>query len=267
MPDSTEVSDFEQLAGSSLNAEHPVQPQGIEADSTSKPKRGWKRWLRRIAVSGIVLVGLLAGGAYLLLQLAAVEPEFYKQALHVDPAAQKKYGSEMEAKMLDLRNSVLASESWSVTFSEDQINGWLAWDLQKKFPSLLPPEASDPRVKLGKQSATFAFRCDAKPFRGIAIVEADVFMTGIVNQVGIRIKSIRSGMVPIPVAVFADQIAEQARKSNLEIEWLTEEGDPVAIVDLPDELIRPAGNFLEVQLLEISEKEFRLAGATHPEDY
>lgn len=264
MPDSPEVADFEQSGDLPYDPELTT-PEDWEAPHFRKP--AWIKWLRRMVVASVAVTALLVGGAFLLLHLAKIEPEFYQRALKVDPQLQKKYGSEMESKILDLRNSVIGSDSWSASFSEDQINGWLAWDLQNKFPGFLPSEVTDPRVELGDQSVTVAFRCDAKPFRGIAIVEADVFVTGVINQVGVRIKSIRSGLIPLPLAAFADALTEHARNSNVEIEWLTEEGDPVAIIDLPDELIRPGGDLIEVQKLEISKKQLHLAGATHPGDF
>jgi hypothetical protein len=265
MPDSTEVADFEQSGGFRPDSESPSNAE-LEAMPARKP--GWKKWLRRILISGLITAGLLIGGIFLLIQLAEVEPEFYTSALNVDPKLQKKYGSEMESKILNLRNSIIGSESWSASFSEDQINGWLAWDLQKKFPDLLPPEVTDPRVELGEKSITFAFRCDVQPFRGIAIVEAEIFMTQVVNEIGIRIKSLQSGMVPIPLAAIADEIARQAAFSELEIEWLTEDGDPVAIVALPESLIRAGGgDLLEVQKFEIRNQKLHVAGVTHPPDY
>lgn len=266
MPTSTELSEPEELGDASLSSDPILDPQ-TEPEEGHAPKRSWKSLIRRIVVTCVVLLGLLALGIFVLLKLAAVEPEFYQQALRVDQQQQKKNGSEMESKLLNLRNSLIVSETWTVTFTEAQLNGWLAWDLQKKFPNLMPPEASDPRVKLADQSATLAFRCETKPFRGIAIVEADIFMTGIINQIGIRIKSIHSGMVPIPLAAFSDRITKQARQNDLEIEWVTDEGDPVAIIDLPDSLIRPGGDYLEIQELQISKDGIRIAGVTHPQDF
>jgi len=115
---------------------------------------------------------------------------------------------------------------------------------------------------------TLAFRCTAKPFRGVAIIKADVFMTGVINQVGIRIKSVHSGKIPVPLAAFADQISEQAKASGFEIEWNTEDDDPVVVVQLPDALIKPqAGGYIELQEIKISTGQLSLLGLTHPPDF
>jgi hypothetical protein len=228
-----------------------------------------KKWIRRLLVSFAVFLLLVAAGIFVLLELAKHEPEFYRNALRVDEKQQQANGSEMETRILNLRNSVLSESSWSASFTEEQINGWLAWDLNKKFPDLIPPEVSDPRVKVRDQSVTFAFRCEAKPFRGIAIINADVFLTGVVNQVGIRIISIHSGMVPVPVAAFADQIAIQAKKSGFNLEWSEENGATVAIIDLPDKMIKPddGGSYIELKSVQITDKGISISGETHPPNF
>ncbi len=226
------------------------------------------KWLRRLAITVMVIAGLAAGGVYLLLQMAQSEPEFYRQALKVDPKIQRKNGSEMETRLLDLRNSVLTSETWTASFTEPQINGWLAWDLNKKFPGLVPSEVTDPQLVVGDKSITLAFHCSLEPFRGVAVIDADVFLTGVINQVGIRIKSIHSGMIPIPIAAVADQLTKQARKSGVELKWNNEGADTVAIIDLPDSMIKPdEGSYIELETLEIKQGKISIGGVTHPPDF
>lgn len=270
MPNSIDESDVEQ-PNQELSADPLSSPEHPESPSIELPEpkqRGWLKWIKRLAISAAMLLALFVGGVLLLLELAKAEPEFYRKALLVDEKLQQKFGSEMERKILDLRNSVLLGEAWSAEFTEDQINGWLAWDMKEKFPDLVPPEISDPRIAVENQSMKLAFRCSVKPFRGVAIIEADVFMTGVVNQLGIRIKSVHSGKIPVPVAAFADQISEQLNRSGIEIEWDTEEDDPVAIVQLPDELIKPqGGSYIELQQIVVGTQEISLSGVTHDPDF
>ena len=239
-----------------------------ETEAFEKPRAMWLKWLKRFVVAAVVLLGLAVVAILVLLELAKVEPEFYQQALKVDAQLQKRNGSQMEKKILDLRNSVMIAEAWSTTFTEAQINGWLAYDLKEKFPDALPPEVTDPRIVIEDQSLTLAFRCTEKPFRGVAIVEADVFMTGVINQIGIRVKSVHTGMIPVPLAAIADQIAQQLKSTGIEIEWNTEEDDPVAIVHIPDELIKPeTGGYIELQEINVLKGKFSIQGLTHPPDF
>lgn len=253
-----------------LSEHFPDDPEQEEFDPRDNfgVRSRFKKWLRRGLLSVIVLLCLFVAGVYLLSALAQREPEFYARALRIDDSEQRQQGSEMETRILDLRNTILISESWSAEFSESQINGWLAFDLQNKFPELIPDGISDPRVKIVDQTLTVAFRCRVKPFRGVAIIEAEVFMTGVSNQVAIRIKSIKSGVIPVPVAAFADQVTAIARRSGIEIQWDDGEKDPIAIVDLPDKLIKPQdGSYIELESLQIETGRVTVSGKTHPPNF
>jgi len=114
MPNSTDESDIDQL----IEEEPGLSEVGPE------PKSRWVKWIKRLTVASLVMLGLIAVATYFLLELAKHEPEFYQQVLRVDPQQQKRNGSEMERKILDLRNSVMIADAWSATFSQDQINGW-----------------------------------------------------------------------------------------------------------------------------------------------
>lgn len=242
------------------------------ADTESEllpPKSKW-RWLRRLGLWMMTLLVVLAGVALLILSLASVEPGFYRSATLLNgeqKQQRRRLGNEMESKILDLHNAAVAAEAWSVSFSEDQINGWLAWGLERKFPTLLPPELKEPRVNIKDQRITVAFRCDSPPFRGVGIIEVEVFLTQVLNQVGIRFHSIRSGMIPIPLALFTKLISEHATNAGVDVKWLNEEGDPAVIIDLPAEIMSPAGNYVELQSLEVREQSIYIAGATHLEDF
>lgn len=251
-----------------LSAHFPDEPDQEDLDLKHDPRSSLWKWVQRGLLTVATLVCLGSGVLYLLSELAQQEPEFYAAALSVDEIEQRKQGSEMETRILDLRNSIMIAESWSAEFSEAQINGWLASDLQKKFPELIPNGISQPRVRIVDQSLTIAFKCRVKPFRGVAIIEAEIFMTGLMNQVGIRIKSVKSGVIPVPVAAFADQITALARKSGIEIQWDDGESDPVAIVDLPDKLIKPQdGSYIELESLQIETGRVTVSGKTHPPDF
>jgi hypothetical protein len=249
-----------------LSEHFPDEPD-LEAP-VAKSRTGLLKWIKRLAITGIVLVCLAGAAVYLLSELAQREPEFYVQALKVDSLEQRKQGSQMETKLLDLRNSILISETWSAEFTEPQINGWMAFDLRKKFPELVPNGIKDPRVSIKDQTIKLAFRCEVKPFKGIAIIETEIFMTDVLNQVGVKFKSVRSGLIPVPVAAFADQVTAIAQKSGIEIEWKDIEGDPVAMIQLPEKLVKSDdGSYIELETFMTDTGKIAISGRTHPPDF
>ncbi len=273
MPAPNENPAFDQStpgeSADSANLDALSRVEGQAEDPSLAPKKSFlRKWIKRLAIFSIASLTLLAMAVYLILYLAKIEPEFYSKALRVDSEEQKKFGSQMETVLLDLHNSIIVSDEWSAEFTEKQLNGWLAWDLEKKFPKLLPPQISDPRVDIDdKDEISLAFRCDSKPYEGIGIIKGEIFLSGVVNQIGIRIKSIRSGLVPIPFALFADQVAVFAEKSEIDIEWTDHDGDPVVLVDIPEPLLRHSGNYIEFKSVKVGDEKIRIAGVTHVEEY
>ena len=240
-----------------------------ESDFPTVPRSRWT-WLRRLCMWVMTLLVVLLGAALLILSLASVEPKFYRSAALANPEQrqqQRRLGNEMESKILDLYNAAVSAEAWSVSFSEEQLNGWLAWDFERKFPKLLPPELEDPRVKIVDQKITIAFRCNSPPFRGVGIIEGEIFLTEVLNQVGIRFHSVRSGMLPIPLALFTEPITEHAAKAGVNIEWINDQGNPAMIIDLPAEMLRPAGNYVELKSIDVHDQSIFIAGVTHLEDF
>ena len=241
-----------------------------ETEAVADPKTPRWRWLRRLGLWVLIALLVVGAAALVILNLASVEPDFYQSAMTVDEKKtqqQRLDGNAMESKILNLHNSVVAADAWSVSFTDEQINGWLAWELERKFPTLIPHEVNHPRVKIADGLVTVAFRCDVPPFRGVGIIEAEIFLTDVLNQIGIRFHAVKSGMIPIPLALFTEQISEHAAEAGVDIEWLTEEGDPAVIIDLPEDVLRPAGNYVELKAVEIREDNIYIAGVTHLEDF
>ena len=243
--------------------------QCTSADAFVATPSRFVKWIKRLCLALVVFVLLLAGGIALLVYLATHEPDFYRSALEIDTKLQQENGSQMETQILNLRNSVLSDLDWSAIFTEEQINGWFAWDLRKKFPNLIPPEVSDPRVLLDEKTITLAFRCSVKPLKGVVVIKADIFLTGVINQIGIRIKSIHCGLLPIPVATIAEQISKQAERAGFELDWDEEQGDSVAMINLPDSLIKPndGGSYIELKNLQVQDGSVAIGGKTHPPDF
>ena len=99
---------------------------------------------------------MLTGVAVLLLlstyQASQWVPEFYAAELAADATNSAETAHQLEQRILDVYNAVQNEGEWRVTISDDQINGWLASQLQKQFPYLLPHHASDPRVRIQNMS-------------------------------------------------------------------------------------------------------------------
>ena len=111
-----------------------------------------RNFLKRFAVGiGLVAV-LLAVAAYLVHRSMQTGPAFYQEALLIDASAGSAAGEQLEQQLVELHNEVLREEQWSATFTEEQINGWLAYGLPKRFAHVLPSTVSDPRCHRQRRS-------------------------------------------------------------------------------------------------------------------
>ncbi len=227
-----------------------------------KPSLIWR------LISGMFkLVGLL-----LLLLIAAVgfvyytsqqQPEFYTAAMKQEADQNRAMGSRMETTALELYNSALYPSTWEGSVSEMEINGWLASELPAKFPELLPENIKDPRVLLAANELTIACRCRYKDLQGILVGKFDLFCTEQTNQVAVRIRSIRLGVLPFPVTQFADVITDVLRKSGYESSWSTHDGDPLLLVTMPEDHLVIHDSFrIVVKSFDIKDKALHISGET-----
>ncbi|MHC4177777.1 MAG: hypothetical protein ACYSWU_09725, partial [Planctomycetota bacterium] len=116
---------------------------------------------KRIRIAAMILGGLLlliAAGLCWLYWASQQEPEFYRQAIRVDPSVQKQASDQMLQRAAALGSDVAKEGQWQALFTAEQINGWLAVDFAENFPDALPESFRDPRVEIRPGRMTLAGR-------------------------------------------------------------------------------------------------------------
>ncbi len=203
-----------------------------------KPLRRSRLWrfVWRVIYFLVFVLILLAVGVYFLYRSTQFPPEFYQLALDVDEEISAVEGDEFEVRILNLQNDARSNEQWQAIFTEAQINGWIASDVPEKFPDLLPDAVLEPRVFVSPGELKVTFLAKSKTLKGYVIASADAFCTES-GEVALRFNSVKSGLLKISIAVFADTITKALRKSEVEVEWTEIDGDPVALLKLPDDLV------------------------------
>jgi hypothetical protein len=221
-------------------------------------RRLW-RWIGW-GLGALVIAGILVSlGLYRAAQQA---PEFDEQALVAEPTQQAAAGDELERRLLDLRGDTRREGRWEAHFSEQQINGWLAADLPEKFPGLLPPEASNPRVHITSDSFQAAFRYASGRITAVISCEADIYLTDEPNVVAVRLRRVRAGALPLPLGQFLEQIAAEAANAGVALRWSEEAGDPLALITIPPQVDAKTQAESHLETLELREGEIVLAGRT-----
>ena len=203
---------------------------------------------------------LLFGVAFFLYQSAQRLPDFYQAALEVDREQYEAAGDQFETQVLKLQNDLQIEGQWEAEFTEEQINGWLATDMPKKFPDSLPQNVRDPRIAIKPGKVKLAFKFESSRFSGVVVCEGDVYCTDKSNQLAVRIDDVKAGVVSLPVSRWLDELSEGISRSGFSMQWTEEDGKPVALITLPGDTL--GGGNVIIESIELLKGKVRLKGRT-----
>ena len=216
-----------------------------------------KRFLWISAVVLLLSVAITLAVAY---QATQQVPEFYLQAIKSNPQQQQQASTEMFNRGSRLLQKTKKHGRWQAEFTADQINGYLAIDLEKQFPDVLPAEVKDPRVAITPGRATIACRYESDRISSVLSLGISIYLSE-PNVVALRVHKARAGRLPLPLSEVLDVITTTAQHMELPLEWRQIDGDPVALITIPrprDEANRP----VILESLELREGLFYVAGKT-----
>lgn len=223
-----------------------------------------RRFLRILVWIVVVLVVVCGVTAYLLYRGTQKVPDFYREAMatQLTPQKQQEIGRQLERQAAELHNEVRREGPWEAAFADEQVNAWLAVDLGEKLPSTLPEGVSDPRVKISPDRIQTACKYETDGFSTVVSLETDVYLTDKPNQVAVRIRNVRAGSVPLPFRGLLDQVADSARRNGVDLRWSQQDGDPVALIQIPNRQQQDPPREIHVESLEVRDGEIHLAGRT-----
>lgn len=203
-----------------------------------------------------VIVGLLA--LYLALRH---EPQWYAQATAtVDRPAEEQASDEMLQRAADLTSNLEIKGAWKIAFTAAQINGWLAVDMPKNHPDLLPENLDKPRVAIEPDGVTLACRATQAGISTVVSLKVDVYLTE-ENQVAMRIRKARAGSLPWSLDKVVEGFTNAARQSNINMSWRHVDGDPLALIKIPSKR-GPGGRRIRITTLRLEEGRIVVGGTT-----
>jgi hypothetical protein len=205
-----------------------------------------------------ILAALLVGGVGLWLFLALRQvPDFYVRAMDAQADRQAHASQQLIKQSAALAGDARRDGYWTALFTAEEINGWLAVDLVKNHPKLLPTKIQNPRVVIEPGSLMLACQYNGT-VSTILSVEADVYLSE-PDLIAVRLKKARAGSVPMPLRQVIDGISAAATEADVRLEWRQIDGDPVALIQISDDA-RSRGAHLES--LEVRTGEIYVAGST-----
>jgi len=222
-----------------------------------------KSKIRRLLL--IAGVAALAGVLFLCAFYLALryEPAFYRKALTADPEALEKASDRMLQKTAALAGALKKKGHWEALFTAEQINGWLAVDLVKNHPDVLPSALRDPRVAIGPRCVTLACRFQRGGVDGVLSLTVEPYVPE-PNVIALRIVSARVGLLPAPRGQVIEQLAKAAQAMHIGIQWRRSGGDPVALLTMAPGDVEPP---YRIESLRLGDGEIFLAGAAEEQTH
>lgn len=216
------------------------------------------RWRLVLAFLAVVLVLLAGGGVWLYTTLQAV-PAFYQEALAADPVQLEQANKQMLRRTATLNNELRKSGDWSAVFTQQEINGWLALDVPKNHPDLLPAEVQNPRVKIAPEAVLAGARYDGDVSTVISL-ELEVWLQR-PNVVGVRLRALKLGELPYRLDQAVDEVVRAAREWGMAVEQSQVDGDPLLLITLTGDL-ESEGREVILEQLELRDGEVFVSGTT-----
>lgn len=187
----------------------------------------------RIALGSVLaLLTLLAIAAVCVYLASQQVPEFYSNALALDPADLRQASDRMLRRSAALSNDVRKSGTWQQAFTDAEINGWLAVDVPKNHPTLIPEELSEPRVCLTPSGVQVGARVEGSGVAAVVSLEFDLGLQS-TNVIAVRIRKVRVGDLPWRLDTVVNAVVRAADNWDIVVQQSQIDGDPLLLLTLP----------------------------------
>jgi hypothetical protein len=146
------------------------------------------------------------------------------------------------------------------------LNGWLAADLPEKFPTALPLGLGNPRVAIEDGLLRVAARYQDKKISSVLSFALQIQLADEPNMLAIRIFEVRAGALPIPISGWLEKVRRAIQRTDLVVRWSQTDGDPVALVTIPEQPTKRSPQSLLLETIAIEPGIVRLSGTTTQSD-
>ena len=208
----------------------------------------------RLTLMGIV--GVVVFPALLLLLLMSHQPNYYVRAGQLTPEQAGLCLDQFRDRACQLTNQVLNETQFDVTFTEDQVNAWLAGEASWKYRDRLPEGVEEVRVAFRTRRIVVGAQVRRGAISSIASVHVQpVVLDG--TAVGLRVRRVRAGALPMPLSE-CKRLVRRASRRGL-VEWREQGGDAWLMVHLPKKERRKG---MRIELVAVGSGLLRVKGVT-----
>lgn len=187
-------------------------------------------------------------------------PPFYARAVAVPAETHREAGERLLENAAALASNVQKNGQWQAIFTTEQLNGWLATQLEETFPGLLPDYLADPRITVEPNGVLFGCRYLKGNVETVVSLKAELHISQ-ANVLKVRLRHARAGAFPLPLGNILQGVAKAATEAKVQLSWLQSGGDPVAVIRL-----HPSDDkaYYRLEKIELGQNEVFVAGYTTP---
>lgn len=223
------------------------------ADGGREQAGSWWRWRR--AIAGIA-VGL-AGGLVVVALLLKHEPVLMSTV--IDAAEAERAAARLVTTGAALHAALGRAGPWGAAISDSEVNAWLATDLPRNHPKLLPRRLSAPRVRFRPQHVETVVRAGSGILSAVVWCDLEVTLRG-VNQLGIVVHNAAVGALPLPAGPVLAELGRRLAALGCVTELRPRDGRMGLVVYIPATL--GGGPQWRLESLRIDAGEAVVAGTT-----
>ena len=190
---------------------------------------------RRSSVTGRRRLWIATAAAAVVAVLAVVvrhEPAFYRQDLDTADPRVEQQARRLVSKVSAVQAAWSQPGAWEAVLDEEEINAWLATDLPRNHPQLLPSGIDAPRVDLEPQRIAVAVRVGRWPLSAVASCRAEVVLRD-VNRLGVAVEQVALGGVPVPSGPLLHDLARRLTAAGLAADLRRLDGRTLLVIVIP----------------------------------
>lgn len=173
--------------------------------------------------------------AVLFAWLARREPEFYARATIRDPERLNALADSVMRRWSRAANAMQASsEPFSIELTSEEINAWLQRDLMERVRSLVPELREAPRVQLEGSRFRFGIATQLGSGRTVLSFDGSLWLASD-GRLAIQVDHVHAGAAPLPTRLVIEQLVQNLREADYDIELRDHEGALVLLAKVTDE--------------------------------
>lgn len=208
------------------------------------------------------LLFVIAGIAFAIFYgLLKHQPGSYRAGTMAPSVERTNLSNEFESRYTNLMNSIYNRyPDWWEVFTTEQINAFLQEGFLISYggDANLPDGFHDLRVQIEDGRLRLGCRYGDGKFSTILSVELRMWLVANeVNLIGVEVVSLRAGALPISKQMILSYITEAARRNNIDCTWYRHSGNPVAVLKLQADQMRPT---IQLQRFELQQGKIIIVG-------